>query len=57
MGELAMQFSLQIALYPMCYVMRTIMGMFMFAFWVISTQNVKQIFFVVDGKHACMPGQ
>ena len=52
--ELAMQFSLQTTLFPLCYTMRSIIGMFSFAFWVISTQKC-EAYLVVDSQHECMP--
>ena len=44
-GELAMQFSLQTALFPLHYAMRAIMGMFSFTFWVIRTQRCESVIF------------
>ena len=44
--ELAMHFSLQVALFPLCYAMRTIMGL---VFWVIITQNCEVIIFQSTG--------
>ena len=35
-GELAMQFPLQMAMFPLHYAMRPIMGMLLFVFWVIN---------------------
>ena len=57
--ELNMKFSLQMVLFPLCYAMRTIMGMFSFAFWVwvIIIWNVKWVLLVVDSQHTWMPGQ
>ena len=43
--ELAMQFSLQTALFPLHYAMRTIMGLFPFEFWVISTPKREAVIF------------
>ena len=34
--------------------MRTLLGMFLFAFSLISSKNVKWLILVVVGQHACM---
>ena len=41
-----MQFSLQMALFPLHYAMRSTIGMFLFAFW---PENVKPLLLVVNG--------
>ena len=45
MGEWTLLFSLQTALFLLCHAMRTIMGMFSFAFWVTITQKCEVVIF------------
>ena len=54
--ELAIQFSLQMALFPLHYAIRTITDIFLLYFGKLVPENVKCLFLVVDVWHACMPG-
>ena len=43
--RMAMQFSLQMALFPLHYPMTSMRGIFSFAFWVIITQKCEAVNF------------